>query len=73
MAQSIIGKGDYSDLEIIEGAQYGEEIFAVGMRKGSDLKEKVDAFLKDAYKDGTMAALVATKYPTVVINEDALK
>lgn len=73
MAQSIVGKGDYSDLEIIEGAQYGEEIFAVGMRKGSDLKEKVDAFLKDAYKDGTMAALVATKYPTVVINEDALK
>lgn len=73
MAQSIIGKGDYAGLEIIDGAQYGEEIFAVGMRKGSDLKDKLDKFLKDSYKDGTMANLVATKYPTVVINEDALK
>ena len=42
MAQSIIGKGTYEDLEILDGASYGDEIFAVGLRKGSDLKAKVN-------------------------------
>ena len=71
MAQSVVGKGEFADLELIEGASYGEEIFAVGLRKGSDLKAELDAFLKEKYADGTMASLTET-YP-VVINEDALK
>ncbi len=71
MAQSLCGKGNYADLEILEGASYGDEIFAVGLRQGSDLKAELDAFLKAKYADGTMKAL-ATKYE-VGLNEDALK
>ena len=71
MAQSVVGKGAYVDLQIVEGASYGEEIFAVGLRQGSDLKAELDAFLKAKYADGTITALAA-KY-SVGINEDALK
>ena len=71
MAQSVVGKGAYSDLEILEGASYGDEIFAVGMRKGSDLKAKLDEFLKAKYADGTLTRL-AEKY-SVGLNTDALK
>ena len=71
MAQSMVGKGDYADLQIVDGASYGDEIFAVGLRKGSDIKAELDAFLKAKYADGTMTALAA-KYE-VGLNEDALK
>ncbi len=71
MAQSVVGKGTYADLEILDGASYGDEIFAVGLRKGSDLKAKLDEFLKAKYTDGTLAAL-AEKY-NVGLNTDALK
>ncbi len=70
MAQSKIGKGAYSGLKIVEGASYGEENFAVGMRKGSDLKAELDSFLKAKYQDGTITAL-AEKY-TVGINTEEL-
>jgi polar amino acid transport system substrate-binding protein len=71
MAQNIVGKGEYANLKIVEGASYGDEIVAVGLRKGSDLKAELDAFLKAKYADGTITAL-AQKY-NVGINEDALK
>lgn len=70
MAQSIVGKGAYTDLKILDGASYGDEIFAVGLRKGSDLKAELDAFLKAKYADGTMTAL-AEKY-SVGLNTEAL-
>lgn len=70
MAQSIVGKGAYADLQILEGASYGDEIFAVGLRKGSDLKPELDAFLKAKYADGTLTAL-AEKY-SVGLNTEAL-
>jgi polar amino acid transport system substrate-binding protein len=71
MAQSVVGKGDYAGLKVLDGASYGDEIFAVGLRKGSDLKAELDAFLKAKYADGTMTAL-AEKY-NVGLNTDALK
>ena len=71
MAQSLVGKGAYADLEVLDGASYGDEIFAVGLRTGSDVKAELDAFLKAKYADGTMASLTE-KYP-VGLNEDALK
>ena len=71
MAQSVVGKGAYADLESLDGASYGDEIFAVGLRQGSDLKAELDAFLKAKYADGTMTAL-AEKY-SVGLNTDALK
>ena len=71
MAQSVVGKGAYVDLEVLSGASYGDEIFAVGLRKGSDLKAELDTFLKAKYADGTLGQL-AEKY-SVGLNEDALK
>ena len=71
MAESMLGKGDYTGLKILDGAKYGEEIFAVGLRKGSDLKAELDKFLKAKYTDGTMTELLK-KY-AVSLNEDALK
>ena len=71
MAQSVVGKGEYADLKILDGASYGDEIFAVGLRKGSDLKAELDAFLKAKYDDGTMTRL-AEKY-SVGLNTEALK
>ncbi|MBE6548473.1 MAG: transporter substrate-binding domain-containing protein [Ruminococcaceae bacterium] len=71
MAQNIVGKGTFDGLQILEGASYGDEIFAVGMRKGSDLKAELDKFLKEKYADGTLTKL-AEKY-NVGLNVDALK
>ena len=71
MAESVIGKGEYADLEVVEGATYGKEVFAVGLRTGSDLKAELDAFLKAKYEDGTIARL-AQKY-SVSINEEAFQ
>lgn len=71
MAQSVVGKGDYANLKMVSGVSYGDEIFAVGLRKGSNLKEKLDAFLKAKYADGTMTAL-AEKYK-VGLNTTALE
>ena len=71
MAQSVVGKAEFADLEILDGASYGDEIFAVGLRQGSDLKAELDAFLKAKYADGTMAAL-AEKY-VVGLNTEALE
>ena len=73
MAQSVLGKGTYADLEVLEGAQYGEEVFAVGLRQGSDLKAELDKFLADKYADGTMAALSAKYDNSIVINESAFQ
>jgi len=70
MAQNVVGNGAYADLEIVDGASYGEEIFAVGLRQGSDLKAKLDAFLKAKYEDGTLEEL-AKKY-NVGLNTEAL-
>ena len=71
MAESIVGKGEYDGLTVLEGATYGEELFAVGLRKGSDIKAELDAFLKQMYDDGTLAALAA-KY-NVSINAAAFE
>lgn len=72
LAQSVVGKGQYDGLEILAGASYGDEIFAVGLKKGNEMKAELDAFLKAKYADGTMANLVA-KYGNVIgLNTEAL-
>jgi hypothetical protein len=70
MAQALVGKGEFADLKIVENVCYGDEIFAVGLRKGSNIKTELDAFLKAKYKDGTITALAETY--SVGINTDAL-
>ena len=69
MAQSVVGKGEYTDLQILEGASYGDELFAVGLRKGSDIKAQLDTFLAELYANGKLMEL-ATKY-SVGLNTDA--
>ncbi|MBE5737274.1 MAG: transporter substrate-binding domain-containing protein [Clostridiales bacterium] len=70
MAQSLVGKGEFDTLKIVEGVSYGDEIFAVGLRKGSNLKEKLDDFLYAQFENGTITALANTY--TVGINTEAL-
>ena len=69
MASSVVGKEEYADLEIVEGAEYGNEEFAVGMKKGSEYQAKLNEFFKAKYADNTLQNL-AEKYG-VVINEAA--
>lgn len=73
MANSVVGKGDYSDLMIVDPdvVCYDREVFAVGLRKGSDLTEKINELLKKYYEDGTLRAL-ADKYGSVALNTSAL-
>ena len=70
MAQSLVGKGQFADLKIVSNVSYGDEIFAVGLRTNSNVKEQLDAFLKAKYADGTMTQL-AEKYE-VGLNTEAL-
>jgi len=73
MADSVVGKGDYSELAIVDPdtVSYDREVFAVGLRKGRDLTEKINALLKKYYADGTLREL-ADKYGSVALNTSAL-
>ncbi len=61
MAKSIIGKGDYADLAIVESIEIEAEQYAIGFKKGSELTAKVNNAIEDLAEDGTLAAL-AEKY-----------
>lgn len=71
MAYSLVGKGNYSSLNIIDSSKvsFEKEVFAVGLRKGSDLKDKLDEFLINNYKNNKLDEL-AEKYG-VAINKEA--
>lgn len=74
MAYSVVGKGAFSDLTIVDISKvsFENEEFAVGFRKGSDLTEKANEYLKKCYADGTMTELLK-KYSGVALNEAKLK
>ncbi len=61
MAKSIIGKGDYADLAIVDSIEIEAEEYAVGFKKGSALTDKVNGALEELAADGTMQRL-AEKY-----------
>lgn len=73
MANSVVGKGDFTDLSTISAdlIAFEKEDFGVGARKGSDLTEKLNVFFKDSYKSGLLNEL-SVKY-NVAINEATLK
>lgn len=73
MANSVVGKGDFTDLSTISAdlVAFDKEDFGVGLRKGSDLTDKLNTFFKDSYKSGLLANL-STKYK-VAINDATLK
>ena len=60
MADAMIGEGtSYPDL--VDTVELTTEQYGIGLRKGSDLVDDLNAFLKKAYEDGTMEQL-AEKY-----------
>ena len=61
MAKTIIGKGDYAALSIVESIEIPSEKYSIGFKKGSDLTAKVNGALKELAAEGKIAAL-AEKY-----------
>ncbi len=57
LARSYVGKGNYSDLEVIEALNGTLEYYAIGFKKGSDLTAKVNEQLEKLAADGTIAKL----------------
>ena len=59
MASAMVGEGtSYPDLTYTVGLN--DEKYGVGFRTGSDLAEKLNAFLKTAYDDGTIGKIAET-------------
>ena len=73
MANSVVGKGDFTDLVTISAdlIAFEKEDFGVGLRKGSDLTDKLNTFFKDSYSSGLLTTL-STKY-NVALNDATLK
>ena len=73
MANSVVGKGDFTELSTISAdlIAFEKEDFGVGARKGSDLTEKLNDFFKDSYKSGLLTNL-SNKY-NVALNDATLK
>ncbi len=61
LAQNICGKGDYTDLAIVDAIELDSEIYAVGFKKGSDLTAKVNDAIVELNENGKLMEL-ATKY-----------
>ncbi len=61
LAQNLCGKGDYTDLAIVEAIELESEIYAVGFKKGSELTAKVNAAIKELEENGKLMEL-AKKY-----------
>ncbi len=71
MAYGLVGKGDYSELEIVDEISFGREVFAVGVREGSDVADALNELFAKYYKDGTLNNL-AEKYGSVALNDETL-
>ena len=65
LAKSYCGKGNYADLQIIDGLSSDVEYYAIGFKKGSDLTAKVNGQLVALAKDGTIKKL-AEKYGVLI-------
>lgn len=64
LAKSMVGKGDYSALKIVDGIASDAEYYAIGFKKDSDLTALVNGALESLAADGTIAEL-AEKYDVV--------
>ena len=61
LAKNICGKGDFTDLMIVDTIQLASEIYAVGFEKGSPLTAKVNEAIETLFENGKIMEL-ATKY-----------
>ena len=57
LAKSYCGKGDYADLAIVDALTSEVEYYAIGFKKGSELKANVNEQLEKLAADGTLAKL----------------
>jgi len=60
LAKQIAGSGDYTDL-VIAGIDLGDEVYAIGFRKGDELRDKVNRIMKELYDEGKLLE-IAKKY-----------
>jgi len=60
LAQQIAGSGDYTDI-VIAGIDLGDEVYAIGFRKGDELRDKVNAIIRELYEEGILIE-IAKKY-----------
>ncbi len=57
-----IGEGtDYTDLVVVDAADFSPEEYGIAFRKGSDVTEKINAIISELVADGTLAE-IAAKY-----------
>ncbi len=61
LAKNICGKGDFEDLMIVETITLDSEYYAVGFKKGSKLKDKVNEAIKTLNENGKLLE-IAKKY-----------
>lgn len=61
LAKNVCGKGDYTDLMIVDTIELDSEVYAVGFEKGSELTAKVNEAIKTLFENGKIAEL-AQKY-----------
>lgn len=61
LANSIIGQGNFANLKIINELNSEDEQYAIGFRKGDDLRNKVNEVLQKFLEDGTTRG-IAEKY-----------
>ena len=61
LVESLVGKGDYADLTIVDSMSGDKEFYAIGFKKGSELTAKVNAELEKLAADGYLMEL-AEKY-----------
>ena len=60
LAKSYAGKGDYTNIVIVEDLSSDVEYYAIGFKKGSELTAQVNAELEKLAADGTIAKLAET-------------
>ncbi|MBR7101307.1 MAG: transporter substrate-binding domain-containing protein [Clostridia bacterium] len=61
LAKQLVGKGDYSDLAIVEAINIDKEVYSIGCRKNSDFDEKINDALVELLNEGKLETL-AEKY-----------
>ena len=59
LAKSVAGTGDFANVVLNQGIELGEEYYAIGFKKGSDLTAQVNAKLEAYAADGYLAELAA--------------
>ena len=73
LAASKCGSGNFADLAIVPGIEFEQEEFAVGIRKGSNMTEKINEALVALYNDGTIEAIRQKYDPDAIALMDLSK